>query len=132
MDTHNLKEDDVVVIRAFEDEWPEHLFKVSGVYDDCITGHAITGPLKGVYGELRIEGLDAVAVQATQSKETRAHIQTPKFEARRVLFPQSAPWPSELEAELLAFPEGRHDDQVDPITQALAHEIFVGPGAVWI
>ena len=50
-DPYNLKEDDVVVIRAYDDEWPEHLFKVWEVYDDCITGHAITGPLKGVYGE---------------------------------------------------------------------------------
>ena len=51
MDPYNLKEDDVVVIRAFEDEWPEHLFQVWEVYDDCITGYSITGPLDGVYGE---------------------------------------------------------------------------------
>ncbi|MCB1392872.1 hypothetical protein [Nitrobacter sp.] len=29
----------------------------------------------------------------------------------------------ELEAELFTFPQSRHDDQVDSITQALAHEI---------
>ena len=51
MDPFNLKEDDVVVIRAFEDEWPEHLFQVWEVYDDCITGYSISGPLEGVYGE---------------------------------------------------------------------------------
>tara|TARA_R110002049_G_C9132760_1_gene559129 strand:+ start:1587 stop:1772 length:186 start_codon:yes stop_codon:yes gene_type:complete len=45
-----LKEDDVVVIRAFDDI-PEHLFRVWEVYDDCITGYSITGPLEGVYGE---------------------------------------------------------------------------------
>jgi len=50
-DPFNLREDDVVVIRAFEDEWPEHLFQVWEVYDDCITGYSITGPLEGVYGE---------------------------------------------------------------------------------
>jgi len=49
-DPFNLREDDVVVIRAFDD-WPEHLFQVWEVYDDGITGYSITGPLEGVYGE---------------------------------------------------------------------------------
>ncbi|WP_164658478.1 hypothetical protein [Tropicibacter sp. Alg240-R139] len=46
----NLKEGDVVVIRGGED-WPEHLFRVDEVYDDLVTGYAITGPLKDEYGE---------------------------------------------------------------------------------
>ncbi len=45
-----LKEGDIVVIRAFDDI-PEHLFQVSEVYDDCITGYSISGPLEGEYGE---------------------------------------------------------------------------------
>ncbi len=50
MNTLNLKEDDVVVIRAGED-WPEHLFRISEIYDDCATGYSISGPLEGAYGE---------------------------------------------------------------------------------
>ena len=46
----NLKENDIVVIRAFDDV-PEHLFRVWEIYDDCITGYAISGPLDGEYGE---------------------------------------------------------------------------------
>ncbi len=46
----HLKEDDIVVIRAFDDI-PEHLFRVWEVYEDCITGYSISGPLKGEYGE---------------------------------------------------------------------------------
>ena len=42
---------------------------------------------------------------------------------RSVLFPRSATWLDALEAELFAFPGGRHDDQVDSISQALGHEI---------
>lgn len=86
----------------------------------------------GLIEDLRREGFDAVAVAATKDKVTRAHIQTPKFEAHRVLFPQSAPWLSELESELLAFPSGRHDDQVDSITQALAYDVPIGPSVVYI
>ena len=41
---------DVVLIMAFDDV-PEHLFRVEEVYEDCITGQALTGPLQGEYGE---------------------------------------------------------------------------------
>jgi phage terminase large subunit-like protein len=36
---------------------------------------------------------------------------------------KDAPWLSVLEAELLAFPQVKHDDQADSISQALAYEI---------
>ena len=50
------------------------------------------------------------------------YIQQAKFAAGRVLFPRNAPFLGELERELLMFPQSRHDDQVDSITQALAYE----------
>lgn len=81
-----------------------------------------TGVGTGLIADLRTKGLSVIEVSATQSKEARAAIQTPKFESRRVLFPESAPWLSTLEAELLAFPGSRHDDQIDSIVHALAYE----------
>jgi hypothetical protein len=47
----DIREDDIVVIRAFEDEWPEHLFRVTDVWEDCVGGVSLTGPLKDEYGE---------------------------------------------------------------------------------
>jgi len=42
-------------------------------------------------------------------------------------------WLSELEAEILAFPAGRYDDQVDSIVQALTYEYLpVDGGVEWI
>ncbi len=41
---------DIVLIRAFDDV-PEHWFRIDDVYDDCIAGVALTGPLQGEYGE---------------------------------------------------------------------------------
>jgi hypothetical protein len=35
------------------------------------------------------------------------------------MLPESAPWLADLEAELFAFPGGKHDDQCDSISQAL-------------
>jgi len=35
------------------------------------------------------------------------------------MLPERAPWLADLEAELFAFPGGKHDDQCDSISQAL-------------
>ena len=40
----------IVVIAAFDDV-PEHSFRVEEVFEDCVTGIALTGPLAGEYGE---------------------------------------------------------------------------------
>ena len=48
--TESIHPGDVVTILAFDDV-PEHLFRVDEVYDDCVTGVALTGPLAGEYGE---------------------------------------------------------------------------------
>ena len=39
-----------VLIAAFDDV-PEHHFLVEEVFEDCITGTALTGPFAGEYGE---------------------------------------------------------------------------------
>jgi hypothetical protein len=40
----------IVLIASFDDI-PEHSFRVEEVFEDCITGTALTGPLAGEYGE---------------------------------------------------------------------------------
>ena len=91
-----------------------------------------TGVGTGLLEDLKHESLNTVEIKPSQSKEVRAHIQTPKFQSHRVLFPRSASWLSALEAEILAFPAGRHDDQVDSITQALAYEYLSGEDVIYI
>lgn len=44
-----------------------------------------------------------------------------RFEAGQVLLPREAPWLATYMSELLAFPNGDHDDQVDSTSQALRH-----------
>jgi len=43
----------VVLIKGFDDI-PAHQFLVNEVFDDFITGKALTGPLAGEYGEPEI------------------------------------------------------------------------------
>lgn len=57
---------------------------------------------------------------ASKDKYQRAMDTQPRFESGSVLFPQSAPWLSEFESELLAFPNAAHDDQVDVVSYGVA------------
>jgi len=73
-----------------------------------------------------------IAITVKDDKETRASTVSSLFESGRVFFPYDANWLSELESELVVFPRGKHDDQVDSMSQALrwmrndTTEIFVG------
>jgi predicted phage terminase large subunit-like protein len=53
------------------------------------------------------------------SKIDRMAAQSAKFEGGHVHFPREADWLDTLMLELLAFPYGRHDDQVDSVSQFL-------------
>jgi predicted phage terminase large subunit-like protein len=69
--------------------------------------------------DLRAQRFPVISISADQDKITRLYTVQPKFESKCVLLPRNAPWLEDLVAELLAFPNGRHDDQVDSISQAL-------------
>jgi predicted phage terminase large subunit-like protein len=88
------------------------------VVEDASTGIALAQDLKEA-GRYRVR-----PVRVDHDKGTRLYVQAAKFEAGRVYFPKSAPYLAELEAELLSFPQGKHDDQVDSLTQALAFKAF--------
>jgi phage terminase large subunit-like protein len=51
------------------------------------------------------------------------------IEAGRVYLPVEAPWLDELINELIVFPNGRHDDQSDALSQALQwlKQRFINP-----
>jgi predicted phage terminase large subunit-like protein len=72
--------------------------------------------------ELKTADFSVIAVKPEYDKKIRMGIQAGKFENGQVLFPKEAPWLRDLEEELFAFPSGRHDDQVDSISQALSYQ----------
>jgi predicted phage terminase large subunit-like protein len=73
--------------------------------------------------ELKTAHFSVVGVKPEYDKKIRMAIQSAKFANGQVFFPKEAPWLRDLEDELFAFPNGRHDDQVDSISQALGHKI---------
>jgi predicted phage terminase large subunit-like protein len=52
-----------------------------------------------------------------QDKVTRLEAQTARLETGRYRVPADAPWLGEFRRELLAFPMGKYDDQVDSLVQ---------------
>jgi predicted phage terminase large subunit-like protein len=92
------------------------LYKASHILiEDAGVGTALIQELKTAY-------FSVIPVKPEYDKKTRMSIQSAKFESGRVFFPKEAPWLADLEAELFAFPNGRHDDQVDSISQALGYK----------
>jgi predicted phage terminase large subunit-like protein len=71
--------------------------------------------------ELKYQVRGLTGIKPDMPKEARMSAVSAKFEAGQVFFPERASWLPELEAELFTFPGGRHDDQVDAISQALRH-----------
>jgi predicted phage terminase large subunit-like protein len=60
-----------------------------------------------------------LAVNPEGGKEARANGVQPLFAAKNVVLPARAPWLEDYRRELLYFPHGKHDDQVDSSTMAL-------------
>lgn len=74
--------------------------------------------------------LNAVGKHPTIDKETRLLRQQGAFEASRFVLPPEAPWLADFERELLAFPNGRNDDQVDAVLMLLEWFASHVPGVV--
>ncbi len=62
---------------------------------------------------------DRVATQPKGDKVQRMEAQSARIEAGQVFLPKDAPWLGDLLNELLAFPKGKYDDQVDSVSQFL-------------
>jgi predicted phage terminase large subunit-like protein len=69
--------------------------------------------------QLRAEGIPTIPIRPEGDKAMRMSGVSAKIEAGAVYLPRGASWLDDLRTEVLAFPYGVHDDQVDSISQAL-------------
>lgn len=86
--------------------------------EDASTGIALAQELRQILHR-RIE-----TIKVDRDKIGRMFVQSDKFCNGHVFFPQNAAFLPELKAELLSFPNGKADDQVDSISQALAYKVW--------
>jgi predicted phage terminase large subunit-like protein len=79
-----------------------------------------TGPGMHLNQELQREGkLRPVPVRPEGEKVLRMEAQTGPIESGYVHVPAEAPWLGDFQIEMMQFPYGRHDDQVDSVSQFL-------------
>lgn len=91
------------------EKWPK---AQRWLIEDKANGSAIISVLKK-----HIHGI--TPINPTESKTERAYSVTPIIEGGCVYIPENASWMPSFEDEILNFPAGAHDDQVDSMTQAL-------------
>ena len=60
----DIKPGCIVLIAGFDDI-PEHEFRIDEIYEEFVTGMAVSGPFAGEYGEPDIEMITAVITQGT-------------------------------------------------------------------
>lgn len=69
----------------------------------------------------RDTALGLTPINPLGDKLARAYAVSPLVESRRVYVPAQAEWRGDFLDELVAFPNGAHDDAVDALTQLLAY-----------
>jgi len=97
--------------------------------------HVIVEDTSSGMGLLREQSrLSVIGRHPNDDKETRMSRHQGRFEAGRILLPVEAPWLADFENELLAFPNGRYDDQVDALLLLLdwfsTNEPYINPVVV--
>lgn len=98
---------------SLAEKWPHAVRKL---VEDKANGPAIIS-------ELRDKVAGIIPITPKESKEARAYAVSTLWEAHNVYIPdpQEAKWVGrDFVPELLSFPAGAHDDQVDAMTQALS------------
>jgi predicted phage terminase large subunit-like protein len=111
---------DVLRVRL---EYPELLRKIVShakargtkevLIEDASSGTSLTQDLR------RSGPFRPIVIKPEKDKAVRLEGQSALIEAGHVLLPESAPWLADFLNELLAFPGGRFDDQVDSFSQFL-------------
>jgi len=110
----------IEVARAF---WDKQIKFGLEVNYGAVRAMAIEDKVSGtaLIQHLRLHDIPVEEIGRTRDKTTRARNVTPAMKDGKVFVPKSKDWYGEYESELLAFPKGRHDDQVDPTIDAIAY-----------
>jgi predicted phage terminase large subunit-like protein len=124
---------EAVLIDQIRGKWeaPELLVQCRSFWRKHLAAMQTTAKLRGLYVEdkssgtglvqtLRREGIPVLAVQRNKDKISRGYDAAPFIESGNVLLPADAPWLSDFLAEVASFPGGAHDDQLDPLFDAIA------------
>ena len=74
---------------------------------------------KHLIDELKQRHIKPIEFKPQGDKVLRASNSTFFINANRLYFPKEAPWLDALKSEIVQFPNGKHDDQIDALTQLI-------------
>lgn len=95
--------------------------------EDMNSGIGLAQTLTNYYGK------KVKPIKPTQDKATRLKTLSHLLEMGKCLFPNDNPaWWPDFEQELLQFPNGRHDDQCDALSQLLMYEQHERKDLKWL
>jgi predicted phage terminase large subunit-like protein len=86
--------------------------------EDKANGSAIIQVLRTKIGGV-------IAVEPQGGKVARVNAVSPQIESGNVYLPQNAEWVQDFVEECAAFPNGKHDDAVDSMSQAIARLMYM-------
>lgn len=102
-------------------DFPGLRAKVCDLYHACLPQRVIiedAGSGASLIQDLKANSpVPAIGWRSQSTKEARFAAASVLVEQGLVLLPKDAPWLADFEAELLAFPGVRHDDQIDSFSQ---------------
>lgn len=100
---------------------------ISQVYPSTLKTLLIEDSSSGIQliQELRGKNINIHPSKLKQDKGSRLILASPLFESGQVLLPREADWLEDYINELLRFPRGKFDDQVDSTTQFLLWQFYV-------
>lgn len=82
--------------------------------------------------DLRRDGRhNIIPITPEKDKATRMLSASPLIESGKVLLPANAAWLADFQTEIVNFPKGKHDDQVDSLSQFLNWVRTYGPSSSW-
>lgn len=87
----------------------------------------------GLIQKLQRERIPVVGIQRDKDKVQRANDVTPYLAVNPIMLPEDADWLQGYKDELLSFPRGANDDQVDPTVDAIKDLLAGGvPLSAWV
>ena len=86
----------------------------------------------GLIQTLRREGVHVLPIKRSIDKVTRAFDAAPIIETGQVYLPRNAPWVNDFIIEASYFPNGKHDDQLDPMMDAVTDLQEMRDYAAWV
>lgn len=117
IDRVKARMDFVTTIQAIRQIVAKHPDATMKLVEDKANGSAIISMLRREIGGI-------VPVNPQGGKVARANAVSPYIESGNVYLPEDKPWVSDFVEECSAFPNGKNDDDVDSMTQALNRFIY--------